>query len=223
MANAIVAIICNLIVTLILISGVLSAISNGVRVTLIKLGITVAGGVGAYFLTPVISKPLYGIAGVEELLEGLIGISKGTINSCIFLLLFLIFYIVAIFVCSIIRHIFIKKLRDKRLNQLKMKRARSINPQAEKLAKKSEWRALKLKYAKKRKWYYRLLAGFVGGLMAVLVGFVVLMPYGYIAKDINHKGDKPYLEKGYEYTLNGLVGEKVFDFLTHTESDEVEA
>lgn len=218
MADVIVAIICNLIVTFVLISGVLSAISNGVRVTLIKLGITTVGGVGAYFLTPVICKLLYSVQGLTDFLS-LAHVSYGTISSCIFLIWFLIFYVLAIFVCSIIRHIFIRNLRDKKLNQLKMKRARSINPQAEKLAKRAEWKRLKLKYAEKRRWYIRLLAGFVGGMIAVLVGFVVLMPYGYIAKDINYKGDKSYLEKGYEYTLNGLIGEKVSDFITHTETD----
>lgn len=220
MADIIVAIICNLIVTLILVSGVLSAISNGVRVTLVKLGMTIIGGVGAYFLTPVISGLLYKVEGVIDLLK-LLNISYGTINSCIFLVWFLLFYAITIFVCNIIRHRLIKSLRDKKLNKLKMRRARSINPQAERLAERAEWRSLKIKYAKGRKWYHRLLAGFVGGVVAIIVGFIVLMPYGYIAKDINHKGDKPYVEKGYEYTLNGLVGEKVFDFLTHT-TDEVE-
>ena len=225
MADIVVAIACNLVAAFILISGIFSSIRDGWKITLTKLILILGGGVGAYFLTSVLSDELYAVEGVDTLLSKIGGgISLGTINGCIYLILFLLFYVITLMVCSIARHCAIKKLRNKRLNKLKMKRARSINPRAEKMAAKAEWRALKVKYREQRRWYHALISGFIGAITATLVGFVVLMPYGYIAKDINYKGDKEYLVKGYEYTLNGVIPDKVSDFLVHAkeETPEVE-
>lgn len=216
--DIIVAIACDAIAVLILISGILSAIRDGGRVALTKLLLVLGGGVGTYFLTPVISDKFYTIEGIETVLSKVGGgISVGTINSCIFLILFMLFYAITLITCSIVRHCLIKRLRNKKLNKLKMKRAKSINPHAERMAARAEWKSLKAKYREQRKWYHSLISGFIGSIVAVVVGFVVLMPYGYIAKDINYKGDKEYLVKGYEYTLNGVIPDEVSDFLVHAE------
>ena len=47
------------------------------------------------------------------------------------------------------------------------------------------------------------------------------MPYSYIAKIMNKSGDKQFLEAGYQYTLNGIIPEKVFDFAIHNTVVEV--
>lgn len=223
MVNVIVAVACNVVAALILMSGIFSSIRDGWKVTLIKLGLTLSGGVGAYFLTPVVSDALCELEGVSEFLGTTgKGISTGTLNSCIFLILFMLFYVVVLMTCVTVRHFLIKKLRNKKLNKLKMKRAKSINPRAEKMAVKAEWKALKLKYNEQKRWYCSLISGFIGAIVAVVVGFVVLMPYGYIAKDINCNGDKEYLVEGYEYTLNGVLSDKVSDFLVHVEVEAKE-
>jgi hypothetical protein len=42
------------------------------------------------------------------------------------------------------------------------------------------------------------------------------MPYGYIAKDVvNANADREYLTAGYEYTLNGVIGSEVSDWILH--------
>lgn len=220
MADIIVAIIVNLVAALVLVSGVMSAVRNGVKVTVVKLVMMLCGGVGAFFLTPVVNKAIYGVEGAPELL-GKIGISSGSVNSSLFMLIFLAFYAITLMVCNIVRHCLIKKLRDKKLNSLKMKRARSINPSAEKAAKRAEWKALKARNKERRRWYHKLISGFVGAIIAVVVGYVVVMPYGYIAGDVVSKHeDKAYLANGYEYTINGLIGDKVSDFLIHNEGEE---
>jgi hypothetical protein len=221
MADIVVAVVCNLVAVLFLVSGIFSAISNGVKVTFVKLFLTAGGGVGAYFLTPVASDKIYAVKGVETALGEIGGgISMGTVNSCLFLAIFMIFYAFSLFVCNVVRHCLIKKLRSKKLNKLKMKRARSINPRAEKMAKKAEWKALKSKYKENRKWYHRFFSGLIGAIIAVAVGFVVLMPYGYFVKDFNYRGNRNYLEKGYEYTLNGVIGSEVADKIIHLETKE---
>ena len=212
MANVIVVIACNLVAVLLLASGIISAMHNGIKVTLVKLSSILVGGVGAYFLTMLCSKKLYKIGGISDLFTK-IGVSNGSVNSCIFLAWFLIFYAITVIACNLIRHFMIKKLRDKKANVLKMQRAKSINPSAERAVKRAEWRSLKLKYKEKIRWYHRLISGFLGAIIALVVGYVVLVPYGYIAKDIDAKKDKPHLAKGYEYTLNGLIGDTVSDFL----------
>lgn len=219
MANVIVAVACNLVAVLLLVSGIISAVSNGTKVTLIKMIMVIGGGVGAYFLTPVISNKVYKINGMETVLSEF-GVSKASVNSCLFLLWFLLFYAITLITCSIVRHCMIKKLRNKKLNKLKMKRAKSINPQAEKATERAEWKALKLKYKEKLRWYHRLVSGFLGAILAVVVGYIVIMPYGYIASDINAKHDKNYLTDGYKYTLNGLIGEDASDFLIHCKENK---
>lgn len=210
--SIIVAIACNLIVALILVSGIFNALHNGVRINLIKLFMTLCGGVSAYFLTPVISNKFYGIEGMRTVLEG--KISNFTINSCIFLFWFLIFYVFTLIICRIIRYCIIKKLGDKKLNKLKMKRAKSINPSAERAARVAEYRSLKAKYLENRKWYHKVISFLIGTVIAVTVGYLVLMPFNYIFKDM----ERDYLVKGYKYTLNGVIGEKVPEFLLNVEN-----
>lgn len=222
MGNIIVAIACNLVAALILFSGIFSATRNGWKVSLTKFILTLGGGVGAYFLTPVISNKLYAVEKVPSLLNEL-HISVGTANSCLFLLWFLLFYAIILMVCNIVKHCLIKKLQEKSENRAKMRRARSINPKAEKVARRTAWKALKAQYRAKNRWWKRLISGFIGAIVATVVGIVVLVPYKYIAADINHNGDKAYLEEGYDYTLNGLIDDKIefefFDWLIHNKEE----
>lgn len=222
MGNIIVAIACNLVAALILFSGIFSGIRNGWKVSLTKFILTLGGGIGAYFLTPVISDKLYAVEKVPSLLNEL-HISVGSINSCLFLLWFLLFYAIILMVCNIVKHCLIKSLQEKAINKAKMKRARSINPRAEKIAKRSAWRALRAQYAAKNRWWKKLISGFLAAMVAVIVGIVVLVPYKYITADINHTGDKQYLEDGYNYTLNGLIDDKIefefFDWLVHNKEE----
>ena len=156
MESVIVAIICYLIMVLLVLSGVFSAMRNGIKLTLIKLFMMLAGGVGAYFLAPLISNSIYEIEGMGVLLSSpKVGISYGTINSCLFLLWFLLFYAITLMTCSIVKHFMIKSLRDKKVNSLKIKRAKSINPKAEKAVARTRWKALKSKYLEKIRWYNR--------------------------------------------------------------------
>ena len=220
--NIIVAVAVNLVAVAILLSGIFSAKSNGIKVTLVKFFMTLAGAVGAYFLAPFLSdKLLEASNGAVAKVATEIGISGGTINSCLFMLIFVLFYATTLVICSFVRHARIKKLQNKRLNKVKMRRARSINPHAERAIQRAEWKALKAKYREKRRWYHTVISSFIGAIVAVFVGLVVIMPYGFIAKDINHEGDKQYLEKGYEYTLNGLIPESAFDWAVN--SDKAEA
>ena len=81
------------------------------------------------------------------------------------------------------------------------------------------------------------MSGFIGSVVAIVVSIIVLMPFGYIGEDMNRAscGDKQYLETGFDYTLNGLIDEKInfkfFDWLISaeeqapeidTESDEID-
>ena len=64
----IVAVACNLVALLILVSGVSTAKSNGIIVTSVKMLGTLGGIVGGYFITPVISDKVYSYSGVTEVL-----------------------------------------------------------------------------------------------------------------------------------------------------------
>lgn len=225
--NIIVAVICNLVAALILLGGILSTCKVGIRVAGLRLFLTIVGGVGAYFLTPVISNRLLGISfEVTETTTSTLGalligngaefagvLSLGSFNSIIYLITFIVFYLLGTMICNIEKHIVINSVREKSLNKARIKRARSINPKAEKVARKTEWKQNVVKYKSNLKWWKVLLSTLLGAISAVIVGFVVLIPYGFIAKDLNKNGDKQYLVDGYNYTLNGIVQNKIeFDF-----------
>ena len=146
MANILVAIICNFVAVLILFSGIFNAVTNNWRIALSKFIIMIAGGIGCYFAVPALSNILLGIAVESTTVSAIfnnLGVSLLTINSLIFTVLFLVWYAIDLMICNIIKHCLIKSYRNKSENKAKMKRAKSINPKAEKLARRAEWREMK--------------------------------------------------------------------------------
>lgn len=224
MMNTVIAIICNLIVALILIGGVLSTLRAGIRVSGLRLLFTLIACVGAFFLTPAISSPILGLtvqAATEEIpaillsdiLIDKVGMSLTLINSIIYLIVFIIFYFIGSLVCKVCKHTFIKGIREKSVNKARIRRAKSINPKAERVARRSEFKQMRLEYRASLKWWRRLISCFLGAISAFMVGFVVLIPVGQVFKFMNRNGDKSYLEEGYKYTINGIIEDKVdFDF-----------
>ena len=221
--NIIVAVACNLVAVMILVSGIFSGIKNGWKVSLVKLFLTAGSLVGVYFLTPTLSDKLLGIAVEGRTLGSIIipnYLSLGSVNSVIFTALFLAFYAFILFVCKIVKICLVNSLKDKKENKAKMIRAKSINPKAERMARRAAKKQLKLEYQQmKNRFWSGFFGCFIGIIISVAVGIVTLMPFGYIAKLMNKNGDKPYLEKGYEHTLNGLIPESVFDWTIHNKVD----
>ena len=224
--NIIVAVICNLVAVMILVSGIFSGIKNGWKVSLIKLFLAVGSFFGSYFLTPVLSDNLLGTTVDSTTLGSLIVpkyLSLASVNSVLFTLIFLAFYALTLFICKIVKICLVNSLKDKKENKAKMIRAKSINPKAERMARRAAKKQLKLEYQQmKNKFWSRFFGCFIGIIVSVAVGIVTLMPFGYIAKLMNKNGDKPYLEEGYEYTLNGLIPESVFDWTIHNKDVEDE-
>lgn len=223
--NTIIAITCNLIVALILVSGILSTFRAGIRVSGLRLLFTVIACVGAFFLTPAISKPILGLtvqAATEEtpttillsdILIDKIGMSLTLINSIIYLIIFIVIYFIGSLVCKVFKHSFIRGIREKSANRARIRRAKSINPKAERAARRSEFKQMRLEYRASLKWWRRLISCFLGAISAFIVGFVVLIPVGQVFKFMNREGNRSYLEEGYKYTINGLIEDKVdFDF-----------
>ena len=223
--NIIVAVLCNLVAAMIVVSGIFSGIKNGWKVSLVKLFLTVGSFFGAYFLTPVLISKLLGIAVDKVTLGSLIVpryLTTGSINSIIFLLVFVAFYALTLFICHIVRACLINKLKDKQENKIKMIRAKSINPKAERMARRAAKKQLVSDYNQvKNRFLSKFFGCIIGLVIAAAVSLITLMPYGYIVKLINKDGKKPYLEKGYEYTLNGIIPEKVFDWTIHNKNDVI--
>ena len=138
MGNIIVAVVCNLIAVMILVSGIFSGIKNGWKISMLKLGLTAGCLVGTYFLTTVVSDTILNIT-IEEITLGSLIVptylSLGSINSVIFMSIFLAFHAVNCLTCTIVRVCAINKLKNVRENKVKMIRAKSINPRAERMAR----------------------------------------------------------------------------------------
>lgn len=220
--NVLVAIICNLVTVLIILGCILGAGRRSWKVSLVRLGVLLACGVGCYFATPALSSAICGIP-VASMTLGVIlaklGISIYTLNSILFTAMFAIGYGFNSIICNLVKHQLIKSHRNKSENSAKIKRAKSINPTAERLARKAEWRNMKYKYAAGNRGLRKALAIAFNSLTAVLLSLVVLMPFGYIAEDMNaaSEGSRSFLEAGFDCTLNGVIDEKiefkVFDWL----------
>lgn len=220
-----IAVACNLIAVLVLVNGIITSAKNGWKVTLTKFIFLLGAITGAYFLTPVISNKILGIAyngsTLATPLKASIGL--GIINSLLFVAIFFIFYLFDLLICNIVKACLINSYKDEIQNKAKLKRARSINAKAEKVARKAQLNALKAKFAEENTWWKRLIAVLIGIVISVTVGMVVLMPYGFFAERLNKNANRAYLEKGYEYTLNGIIDKKhptFFDKVIHNETSK---
>ena len=222
MIDIIVAVLCNLIPAFILVCGIISGVKSGIRVSLLNLIAVLSAGVLAYFACPLLSDKLITISlTINDTSIGLLdilianGISIGTLNSLIYFIAFIIIYLFGLLFCNLIKNVaIINKLKDKTENKARIKRARSINPKAEKIAKKTMTKTLKARFNNSLSWWNRLIAIFVYMIASLLIGFVVLIPYKFIATDlITIDTNKQYLLNGYKYTINGLVETYIpFDF-----------
>lgn len=125
----------------------------------------------------------------------------------------MIFYFIGSLVCKVCKHAFIKGIRVKSANKARIRRAKSINPKAERAARKAEFKRMRSEYRASLKWWRRLISCFLGAISAFIVGFVVLIPVGQVFKFMNREENRSYLEEGYKYTINGIIEDKVdFDF-----------
>lgn len=227
MNSILVAVICNVVAALIVLAGVLSSARNSWKLSLIKFCLTIAGGVGIYFAVPAASNAILAIPAQESTIGALLmnlGVSVASINAILFAVMFLVWFGITAIVCSIVKHILIKSYRNKSENSAKIKRAKSINHKAERLAKKAAWRDMKAQYKASNRWYKRTISIVLGSIVSVLVSLIVLMPFGYIAKDLNKaaNGEKAYLEEGFNYTLNGVIDDadfNVFDYIISVDTD----
>ena len=237
MGSVIVAIICNLVALLVIICGLINGARNSWKVSLIRFLLVIAGGVGIFFLNPIVTEAVgkimlskaenitvaqFLMGDVARGIDG-IGMSLASFNSIFFTLLVLVWYGIVSIVCKIVRHALIKSYRHDKANKAKAKRARSINPKAEKKAKKARWKALQKEYKDNNKKFKKFISCILSFITAVVLSVIILMPFDYIGEDINRRADgkKAYLEKGYYYTLNGVIDEKidfkVFDWLVDAE------
>lgn len=224
MSTILVSVICNLVAVLILLGCIFSAIHNSWKLSLIRFCLMLSFGVGCYFATPALSGVICELGANSTTLGATlsnVGVSIYSINSILFTAMFALSYGIISIICNIVKHCLIKSYKNKSENSAKMKRARSINPKAERLARKAAWRDMKAQYREHNHGFKRFVAIFLNTIVGVILGLVILMPYGYIAEDINaaKNGDKAFLEKGFDYTLNGIIDEKidfkVFDWLVN--------
>lgn len=219
MTEILVAIACNLVATLILVSGIFTSLRSGWKVALTRLILTLGSVVGTYFLTPFLSDKIWSVNGVATLSTEL-GISQVTLSSCLFLVAFLLFYAVNCIICSFVKHALIKGMqKSSSENRAKIKRAKSINPKAERAARRTIWRELKTEYKASNKWWKKVLSVLMGLVVYASLIFTVLLPVNYIFKDMDNNEK---LVAGYQYTLNGVIGEDVMDEIVSAPTTNVE-
>lgn len=192
--NFIIPIAINLLTLLILISGVILGSKNGWKIELSKLILILVLGVGCYFLSPII----------ENLIK--LEIPATILKPSIFAILVLLCYLIISIILLII-----SKLTSTQeingVNSAKRVKLKGLDRKTTKRLRKEEKRSRKLEREKKiLKTKSKIFGGIFGFIIALIIGFIILLPYKPITNHIiEQKPQLEYINKNYHYTIYGQV------------------
>lgn len=193
--------ITNLVITIILCTGIIVGVKRGFRCELIKLLFLLGAGVGCYFLTPILSNLVLKIQFINEFATML----DFSINSIVFMLEILICYLlISIIINNISKCIVVgrknyNKAKRVKLKGLSRKDTKELRRQ-EKLFRKQQ---LQNVY---RTFKSRLFGAIFGFIIALVLGFVLMLPVNVTFKKVAEVQPKlEQITKGYEYTIYGQL------------------
>lgn len=224
MSSILVAIIINLITAGIVVGSIFASRSDGVRVTLVKTGITLGGAFGVFVASPTIVELLFHIEHLEQFVLNTVGV--GGLYSLILCVGTALSLGIACIVGAIVKHFIIKgKKKELTKNRAKVRLAKAINSKGTKEDNKKAWKMLKSEFKSGKNVGTKLTSEIVGAILAVIISFVLVLPYPFVASFlVERDAEKQYLLDGYNFTLNGVVDQmfpEISETLTHTEIETV--
>lgn len=204
-------IVINLCILGLLVGGVLIGRQHGVKVQGLKLLILCALGVGIYFLAPVITNAIVGIAGIAEAIA-MGALTYGIINSFVILILFLIVYVI---VSLIFSAVIIKKIsggktlkngaKRTKLLGINKKETRKLRKQQKQLEKRARVELIQKSQAK-ISTASRVFGAIFGALIASVFAFVLTLPLKPLGDSIAEADpESETITQGYEYTPFGQL------------------
>lgn len=202
--NIVLSIISNALIALVLVLGIFIGIKNEWKISLTKLVFSLGFGVGLYFLNPILTTSVSKIAFINKLIENNL-ITLTTLKACVFSLSFLILFGILSIILMIIRHHRNEVRYLKSQNIVLTKRAKAIDKNTEKVLKKEDRKARKLKRKELARQHKK--ARIFGAILEVLVSivaiFVIFTPVKYVVK--NELKDVQNIETVYDYTPIGQL------------------
>lgn len=187
-------IITNVVIALILLTGIFVGSKNGWKFELCKLFLIIGIGVGCYFLQPVITN-LFKIDMPKEIL-----------GSSVYLALFIVSYAIVSIIVSAIRYVTKTKSLEN-INSAKRIKIKGIDRKTTRQLRREERAYRKLhKEIRELKKASKSLGGLFGFIIALIVGFIVMLPIKSVSNYIAETQPKlEQITKGYEYTIYGQL------------------
>jgi hypothetical protein len=192
-------IITNIVIALVLLTGVFVGIKNGWKIELSKLLLTIGGLVGCYFLQPIVTTWVSGFEFLAKVPE--------TILSCsVYSILFILVYLIISLILSIIKKATSTK-EIQGINGAKRVKVKGFDKKTTKKLRKEDKKFRKLnREVKQLRKVSRVFGAFLGFIIALFVGFALMLPTKAVFNRISET--QPELEeinKGYDYTIYGII------------------
>lgn len=187
-------IITNIVIALILLTGIFVGSKNGWKLGLSKLILVICDGVGCYFLQPI----------VTDLIK--LDIEHSILGSVVYLSLFILIYAIISIIVAVVRNATHTKTIDG-INSAKRTKIKGLDKKTTRELRREERKYRKLhKEVRELKKASKSLGGFFGFITALIIGFIIMLPMKNVSKTIAET--QPKLEeitKGYEYTIYGQL------------------
>ena len=202
--NIVLPIISNLLIVITLVLGILVGIKNEWKLSLTKLLISLGFAVGLYFLNPTLVSAISKIAFIDNLLQNEL-ITKATLTACTFSVSFVVLFVILSIIMLAIRHHRNEVRYPKSQNMVLTKRAKAIDKNTEKVLKKEDIKARKLKRKELARQHKkaRVFGAILETLTCIILVFVAFIPVKYVVK--NELKDVQTIETVYDYTPIGQL------------------
>ena len=192
-------IITNIVIALVLLTGIFVGAKNGWKIELSKLILTIGGLVGCYFLQPTVTAWVSGF-------EFLAKVPTLILSSSVYTILFILVYLIISLILSIIKKATSTK-EIQGINGAKRVKVKGFDKKTTKKLRKEDKKFRKLnREVKQLRKVSRVFGAFLGFIIALFVGFALMLPTKAVFNRISET--QPELEEvnnGYEYTIYGVL------------------
>ena len=192
-------IITNIVIALVLFTGLFVGAKNGWKIELSKLILTFGGLIGCHFLQPIVTAYVSGF-------EFLANVPTAILTSSVYSILFILTYLIVSLILSIIKKAASTK-QIQGINGAKKVKVKGFDKKTTKKLRKEEKRFNKQNREKKQlRKTSRVFGAIFGLIVAIIVGFALILPARAIFNTISET--QPELEEvnnGYDYTIYGVL------------------
>ena len=192
-------IITNIVIALVLLTGLFVGAKNGWKIELSKLILTVGGLIGCHFLQPIVTTWVSGF-------EFLANVPTAILTSSVYSILFILTYLIVSLILSIIKKATSTK-QIQGINGAKKVKVKGFDKKTTKKLRKEEKRFNKQNREKKQlRKVSRIFGAVLGFIIAIIVGFALMLPTKAVFNTISEtQSELEEVNNGYDYTIYGVL------------------